>query len=145
MICLALVAGFDCFSLVLDGVPVAHQACISKAHVVTDLTFQFVSFVVSIVRGTSLLVLLLGDRVMGQGLLVLAQVVVALTAAHVVHRQTTFTLDTCKLLVLFVLATRFIKDGRTEIIQSSLVVVHHHVALASFVVSLREFYRVHLC
>ena len=88
MIYLALIAGLDRFLLVPDGVSVAHQASIRQTHVVTDLTFEFV------VRGRSLLVLLLGDHVMGQGLLVLAQVVVALAAAHVEQRQPTFILDT---------------------------------------------------
>ena len=88
MIYLALIAGLDSFLLVSDGVSVFHQASISQTHVVTDLTFEFV------VRGWSLLVLLLGDHVMGQGLLILAQVVVALAAAHVEQRQPTFILDT---------------------------------------------------
>ena len=94
MIYLALIAGLDRFLLVPDGVSVAHQACISQTHVVTDLTFEFV------VRGRSLLVLLLGDHIMGQGLLILAQVVVALAAAHVEQRQPTFILDTSHVKIL---------------------------------------------
>ena len=135
MIYLALIAGLDSFLLVPNGVPVAHQACISQAHVVTDLTFEFV------VRGRSLLVLLLGDHIMGQGLLVLAQVVVALPAAHVEQRQPTFILDTVLVCCLATaLASCFIENGRTEIIQSSLIVVHHHVALATFVVGHSKVY-----
>ena len=94
MIYLALIAGLDRFLLVPDGVSVAHQASIRQTHVVTDLTFEFV------VRGRSLLVLLLGDHIMCQGLLVLAQVVVALAAAHVEQRQPTFILDTSHVNVL---------------------------------------------
>ena len=59
MIYLALIAGLDRFLLVPNGGAIIHQACISQAHVVTDLTFEFV------VGGRSLLVLLLGDHVVG--------------------------------------------------------------------------------
>ena len=137
MIYLALIAGLDRFLLVADGVSVTHQTCISQTHVVTDLTFEFV------VRGRSLLVLLLGDHVMGQGLLILAQIVVALAAAHVEQRQPTFILDTRLANILITAeAACFVQDSSTEIVQSSLVVMHHHVALATFVVSHSEVYSV---
>ena len=133
MIYLALIAGLNRLLLVLNGISVARQACISQAHVVTDLAFEFV------VGGGCLLVLLLGDHVVRQGLLVLAQVIVALAAAHVEQGQSTLILHTGQAGALaFAEAARFIEDRRAEIVQSSLVIVHHHVALAAFVVRHRK-------
>ena len=36
--------------------------------------------------------------------------------------------------LLLIVTSGFIQNGRTEIIKSSLVVVHHHVTLASLIV-----------
>ena len=77
MILLALIGGVNCLLLIPDSLAVVHQACISKTHVVIDLTLEFV------VRAFIFLVFLFSDLIMRQGFLVLPQVVITLAAMQV--------------------------------------------------------------
>ena len=77
MILLALIGGVNCLLLIPDSLTVVHQACISKTHVVIDLTLEFV------VRAFIFLVFLFSDLIMRQGFLVLPQVVITLAAMQV--------------------------------------------------------------
>ena len=113
MILLALICRlFNRLLLIPDSLPVVHQARISQSHVVIDLTFKFV------VRAGTLLVFLFSDMIVCEGLLVLAQVVIALTTMHVEKSQSTLVFHSELLLRLRVTcgAACFIEDCRTEIV-----------------------------
>lgn len=132
LILLILIKAFESGRLVLNRIFVSHQARIGQTFVVEDLTRQKV-----------VPVLALRNLVMGKRLLVLAQVVVALACTHVKSSVTTVGPDLTLPVRLLVERSGFIEDGRAEVIESSLVVVHHHVALATLVVGHGELWIVH--
>lgn len=71
---------------------------------------------------------------MSQGFLVLSQVVVTLATAHVKECETALLLNLALPIRLLVKVPSLVQNGRTEIVESSLVVMHHHVALSTLVV-----------
>ena len=129
LILLILIQAFESGRLVLNRIFVSHQARIGQTFVVKDLTRQEV-----------VSVLALRNLVMSERLLVLAQIIVALACTHVESSITTVGPDLTLPVRLLVERSGFIEDGCAEVIESSLVVVHHHVALATFVVSHSEVY-----
>ena len=96
-----------------------HQTCISQSLVVTNQALKLG------VRG-----FVYGNFIVSQSLFILSEVVVTLTSVHVELSISTFLFD-LRILYLFIVTSCFIQNGGTEIIKSSLVVVHHHVTLAS--------------
>lgn len=80
---------------------------------------------------------------MSECLLVLAQIVVALACTHVESSVTTVGPDLALSVRLLVVRSSFVEDGCAEVVKSSLVVVHHHVALATLVVGHGELRIVH--
>ena len=82
-------------------------------------------------------ILAFGNLVVSECFFILAEVVIALATAHEEKRQTTLWLN----FIVWLLAQvpSLIEDGSTEIVKCSLVVMHHHVALATLVVSHCEF------
>ena len=123
LILIILIKAFESGRLVLNRIFVSHQTRIGQTFVVEDLTRQNV-----------VSVLALRNLVMGKCLLVLAQIVVALACTHVESSVSTIGPDLSLAVRLLVERPGFVEDGSAEVIESPLVVVHHHVALATLIV-----------
>ena len=80
---------------------------------------------------------------MSKRLLVLAQIVVTLASTHI--KTGVSTIRSCLTLAVRLLVERscFVEDGSAEVIESSLVVMHHHVALATPLVRHGKLWKFH--
>lgn len=114
--CDGVLVVFDCF-LVLA------ETGVGEAHIVANLLLEVV---VAVPRR--------GDVVVGNGLLVLTQVVVALAGVHVEECAAARLALDALVLRLLVLRSVLVEECGAEVIQCTLVIVHHHVAPSALVV-----------